>query len=47
MDWAGLRAKYREERQCAECKEQKPAAGYTPGRWKRTDAAKSVCNVTG
>ena len=42
MDWAALRAKYREERQCAECKEQKPASGYTLGRWKRMDAAR-IC----
>ena len=42
MDWAALRAKYREERQCAERKEQKPASGYTLGRWKRMDAAR-IC----
>eukprot|EP00435_Cladocopium_sp_Y103_P022987 s1345_g5.t1 len=42
IDWAALRAKYREERPCSECKEQKPAAGYTTGQWKRTDAAR-VC----
>eukprot|EP00435_Cladocopium_sp_Y103_P002999 s593_g1.t1 len=42
IDWAALRAKYREERLCSECKEQKPAAAYTTGQWKRTDAAR-VC----
>ena len=37
MDWAFLRAKYRDEKLCSECKEQKPVGAFTPGRWKRTD----------
>eukprot|EP00438_Fugacium_kawagutii_P008899 Skav215707 [mRNA] locus=scaffold2573:242958:252224:+ [translate_table: standard] len=39
LDWAALRAKYREEKHCKECNESKPAAAFTAGRWKRTDAA--------
>ena len=42
LDWAALRAKYREERFCKECHEGKPASAFTAGRWKRTDAAR-VC----
>ena len=42
LDWAALRAKYRDERECSECRESKPAAAFTAGRWKRTDAAR-VC----
>ena len=42
MDWAFLRAKYRDEKLCSECKEQKPIGAFTPGRWKRTDEAR-VC----
>ena len=42
MDWAFLRAKYRDEKLCSECKEQKPVGAFTPGRWKRTDEAR-VC----
>ena len=42
MDWSGLRAKYRDEKLCSECKEQKPVDAFTPGRWKRTDDAR-VC----
>ena len=37
IDWSKLRAKYREERVCVECREQKPIAAYTAGQWKRTD----------
>ena len=32
MDWSFLRAKYREEKTCAECNEKKPLSGYTAGR---------------
>ena len=42
MDWRALRAKYRDERQCKECNEAKPASAFTAGRWKRADAAR-VC----
>ena len=42
MDWSALRAKYRDERQCKECNESKPASAFTAGRWKRADAAR-VC----
>ena len=42
MDWSYLRAKYRGERQCWECREQKPVGAFTPGRWKRSDEAR-VC----
>ena len=42
MDWSALRAKYRDERQCKECNEAKPASAFTAGRWKRADAAR-VC----
>ena len=42
MDWSALRAKYRDERQCKECDEAKPASAFTAGRWKRADAAR-VC----
>ena len=42
MDWSALRAKYRDERQCKECNEAKPASACTAGRWKRADAAR-VC----
>ena len=42
LDWAALRAKYRDERERAECHERKPTAAFTAGRWKRTDAAR-VC----
>ena len=42
LDWSALRAKYREEKQCKECNESKPASAFTAGRWKRTDAAR-VC----
>ena len=42
MDWSFLRAKYRDEKLCNECKEQKPVGAFTPGRWKRTDEAR-VC----
>ena len=42
MDWSALRAKYRDERECKECNESKPASAFTAGRWKRTDAAR-VC----
>ena len=40
--WGALRAKYRDERQCKECNESKPASAFTAGRWKRADAAR-VC----
>ena len=33
MDWAFLRAKYRDEKLCSERKEQKPVGAFTPGRW--------------
>ena len=42
MDWSALRAKYRDERQCKECNEAKPASPFTAGRWKRADAGR-VC----
>ena len=42
MDWSALRAKYRDERECKECNESKPASAFTAGRWKRQDAAR-VC----
>ena len=42
LDWSALRAKYRDERQCKECNESKPASAFTAGRWKRADAAR-VC----
>ena len=42
MDWSALRAKYRDERQCKECNEAKPASAFTAGRWKRADAGR-VC----
>ena len=42
LDWPALRAKYRDERDCTECHEGKPASAFTVGRWKRTDAAR-VC----
>ena len=42
LDWSALRAKYRDERQCKECNESKPASAFTAGRWKRTDAGR-VC----
>ena len=42
MDWSALRAKYRDERQCKECNESKPASAFTAGRWKRADAGR-VC----
>ena len=41
MDWRALRAKYRDERQCKECNEAKPASAFTAGRWKREDAARA------
>ena len=46
IDWAALRAKYREERPCNECKEQKPAAGFTRGKWKRSDGARVSRNAS-
>ena len=42
LDWSALRATYRDERQCKECNESKPASAFTAGRWKRADAAR-VC----
>ena len=42
LDWAALRAKYRDERECSDCHESKPTSAFTAGRWKRTDAAR-VC----
>ena len=42
LDWAALRAKYRDERECSDCRECKPASAFTAGRWKRIDAAR-VC----
>ena len=42
LDWSALRAEYRDERQCKECNESKPATAFTAGRWKRTDAGR-VC----
>ena len=42
MDWSARRAKYRDERQCKECNEAKPASAFTAGRWKRADAGR-VC----
>ena len=42
MDWSALRKKYRDEKQCQECKESKPTSAFTAGRWKREDAAR-VC----
>ena len=42
LDWAALRAKYRDERECSDCHEGKPGSAFTAGRWKRTDAAR-VC----
>ena len=40
MDWSALRAKYRDERQCKECNEAKPASAFTAGRWKRADTSR-------
>ena len=42
IDWDVLRAKYLEEKPCAECTVQKRKNEYTAGQWKRTDE-KRIC----
>ena len=42
IDWDVLRAKYLEEKPCAECTVQKRKNEYTAGQWKRNDE-KRIC----
>ena len=42
IDWESIRAKYLEERPCAECRERKNNKAYSAGQWKRPDDAR-VC----
>ena len=42
IDWERLRAKYVEEKPCAECGVQKRKKEYTTGQWKR-DENKRIC----
>ena len=42
IDWEVLRAKYVEEKPCAECSVQKRKNEYTVGQWKRNDD-KRIC----
>ena len=35
IDWATLRARYRQEEACSECHESKPKSAYSAGQWKR------------
>ena len=42
LDWSALRAKYRDEKECKECNESKPASAFTASRWKRADQS-MVC----
>ena len=43
IDWATLRARYREETACSECPESKPKSAYAaPAMWKR-EADARVC----
>ena len=42
IDWEALRAKYLEEKPCAECRVRKRKNEYTVGQWKRNEGKKNM-----